>query len=134
MEISLSTKLLIGGAYSALLITIGFGAAWHLKELDEKAALLDAVQHKDTVVTAQQQVTTVAAEAAVVHQVEIRTVTQTIIKKVPIYVTKKDNARCAIGPGFVLLHNAAAGGSLSGLPNAAGESDAGPSSLASPQQ
>ena len=30
---------------------------------------------------------------------------KTIIKKVPVYVTKEDDSKCVIGPGVIKLHN-----------------------------
>lgn len=46
----------------------------------------------------------------------------TIIKRVPVYVTKKDNKHCAINVGFVQLWNAANKGmSISNSPSAGDE-------------
>ena len=53
-------------------------------------------------------------------QIHIRTVTQTIIKEIPIYVKTTD---CPMPGGFRVLHDAAANGQL---PDAAGIADAEP--------
>lgn len=50
------------------------------------------------------------------QEAKIKTVTQTIVKEVPVYVTKQDDARCVINNGFVRLHDGAAKGELPGGP------------------
>lgn len=45
-------------------------------------------------------------------ETKIKTVTQTIVKEVPVYVTQQDDARCIINNGFVRLHDSAAKGEL----------------------
>lgn len=47
-------------------------------------------------------------------EAKIKTVTRTIVKEVPVYVTKQDDARCVINNGFVRLHDSAAKGELPG--------------------
>jgi hypothetical protein len=54
------------------------------------------------------------------RQVEIRTVTRTIVEKVPIYVTVQADRRCDVPAGFVQLHDAAAAGRLPDPADAAG--------------
>lgn len=56
-------------------------------------------------------------------QADIRSTTQTLIREVPVYVTAEDDRRCAVGPGLVQLHDAAAGARLPGPPNAAAGAD-----------
>ena len=63
-------------------------------------------------------------------QVEIRTVTKTLIQKVPVYVTVQADAKCVVPLGFVRLHDAAAAGSLPKVPDTAGQSDDAPSGIA----
>jgi len=60
--------------------------------------------------------------------VEIKTVGETIIEQVPVYITKEDDAKCTINTGFVELHNAAAEGRM---PNPGGPtvSNGGPSGV-----
>jgi len=50
------------------------------------------------------------------QEAKIKTVTQTIVKEVPVYVTKQDDARCVIPNGFVRLHDSATKGELPGGP------------------
>lgn len=58
------------------------------------------------------------------HQ-KITTVTQTIIRKVPVYVTQKTDAAFPLACGWLRLHDAAAGGSdPATVPLPAGKSDA----------
>lgn len=45
-------------------------------------------------------------------EAKIKTVTQTVVKEVPIYVTKRDDAACTLNNGFVRVHDAAAKGEL----------------------
>lgn len=54
------------------------------------------------------------------RRVEIRTVTQTLIKEVPIYVSAKADAECIVPAGFVRLHDQAAAGPEASLPSPAG--------------
>jgi hypothetical protein len=44
------------------------------------------------------------------RKVEIRTVTQTLTKEVPVYVTVESDRACVVPDGFVRLHDAAAHG------------------------
>lgn len=48
----------------------------------------------------------------------IREQGETIVKEIPVYVTREDDARCVIPPDFVRLHNDAASGAV---PRAAGD-------------
>lgn len=72
------------------------------------------------------------AEAALqTARAQVRTVTQTIVKKVPLYVPAQADARCAIPRGFVLLHDAAAAGrALPDVPGAPAGADDGPAGVA----
>lgn len=54
-------------------------------------------------------------------QIEYRTVTKTLVKEVPKYVTVQADAKCVVPAGFVSLHDSAASGSPS-LPVGAGRS------------
>ena len=49
-------------------------------------------------------------------EAKIKTITQTVIKEVPVYVTKHDDSACVINNGFVRVHDAAATGELPGGP------------------
>ena len=43
---------------------------------------------------------------------EVEKVGETIIKEVPVYITKEDDAQCSISPSFVELHDAASANRL----------------------
>jgi hypothetical protein len=81
-------------------------------------------------IAARQAVAGSAVGAAVAaRQAEVRTVTQTLIREVPIYVTAEADARCDVPAGFVRLHDAAAAG-VSAAPNPTGRPADAPSDLA----
>lgn len=61
------------------------------------------------------------------RKAEIRTVTQTLIKEVPVYVTIESDRACVVPDGFVRLHDAAALGAA--VPAAPGGSVAAPSGV-----
>lgn len=42
----------------------------------------------------------------------VQTVTKTLIEKVPVYVTRQDDARCVVNRGAIELYNASASGDL----------------------
>jgi hypothetical protein len=130
----LSTRILISLALLAGAYGAGFGTEWHLRDVDEEAAQVAAIEHKDDVVEKQDGITADAGKKAEEHQVEIRTVYQTVIRKVPVYVTPKDDAACRLPPGFVLLHNSAAAADLSGLSQPTGEPDGRPVTLTAPSR
>jgi hypothetical protein len=56
-------------------------------------------------------ITAEVAKTLQTETVRVRTVTQTILEKVPIYVSAESDARCVVPAGFVSLHDAAALGS-----------------------
>lgn len=58
-------------------------------------------------------------QQAAARKVEIRTITKTLIEKVPVYVTVEADRRVDVPVGFVRLHDQAASG-LPGLPDTAG--------------
>lgn len=53
------------------------------------------------------------------RQAQVRTITKTLIREIPIYVTDKADARCDVPDGLVRLHDAAAAG-VSAAPDPAG--------------
>lgn len=90
--------VLAGRAYTAHCERVGYQRA-----VAEYAAQAKAVDAQREAVSAP----IVAKEAAA--QVQIRTVTKTLIEKVPIYVKADD---CAMPAGFRVLHDAAAVGKI----------------------
>lgn len=61
-----------------------------------------------------------AARSLLAEHVKVVTRTQTLIRKVPVYVSKASDDRCIVPRGFVLLHDAAASGGEAGVSSAAG--------------
>ncbi len=118
-------KLAAMGAVAGMLF--GAGVCAGLRWDAGKVARLEAAQAKAeaaaaraarALTRAQDFVTHVQETAALKTQQQIRTVTRTVVKKVPIYVTPKTDAAFPLPNGFVRLHDAAALGvdpaSLSG--------------------
>lgn len=86
----------------------------------EKAAAV----HTQAVEVAQAQISAAASVHEQAAQTVIRTVTRTIIKDVPTYVTAQDDLRYPLSVGFVRVHDAAAlGVDVSQIPGPAGRSD-----------
>lgn len=107
-------------AIGAALFGTGFVSSWHIRtvmaraDLVEQATATIAQDNKASTITEQ------VGEAAAKKEIEIRTITKTIVQKVPIYVTKKSDAQCVVPRGFVWLHDAAAA-NLPRLPGAPGK-------------
>ncbi len=117
---------LLWGAYHK-----GYQAAHDADLAASQAAILAAVAKAQAQQAAADAITQDVAVKAAEAQVKIVTVTQNLIEKVPVYVTKKSDDRCTIPRGFVRMHDAAASGiDLSGISLAAGESDDDPSGTA----
>ena len=75
-----------------------------------------------------EKITSEVKADVVEKQIEYRTVTKTLIKEVPKYVTVQADAKCVVPAGFVRLHDSAASGSPS-LPVGAGRSLDAPSGI-----
>jgi hypothetical protein len=110
---------------AALMLVVGFGTGWtvHGWKFSASAAATE-IQYRDRIIyreRAQTAVTDRAEAKAVVRETEIRTVTQTLIKEVKVYVPVQADARYALPDGLVRLHDAAALGLP--LPDGAGQSD-----------
>lgn len=86
---------------------------WHRGYL---AAGIDADKAAAVINTGQVKIVEKLRTVYLPQEAKIKTVTQTIIKEVPVYVTKQDDARCVINNGFVRLHDAEAKGELPGGP------------------
>ena len=100
----------------------GFYAAWHWKTLNEDAAASKQVTAVIETTKAQDTVTNNASTKGEEHQVEIRYVYNTIVKKVPVYVSHQADRGCVVNTGAVRVLSAAASG-VPVLPPAAGQSD-----------
>ena len=108
-----------------LLAAIGYGAVWQEHRInvaqqerdDAQAQLRDARAIADSAKITTQVVTQYVDRVRVVREVGT-----TITKEVPVYVTAKADAACAVPVGFVRLHDAAAEGRVP--EPAAGDPDA----------
>ena len=108
----------------AIMAAVIFGTGWvegagHERDRNTRAALAAA---KEAAIrqAARESATNEADKKGVAEGVRIRTVYKTITKEIPIYVSQIADSECVIPVGFVLLHNAAASGSVpesSGQPN-----------------
>lgn len=78
--------------------------------LDDQADKIKAIQLAVAKQAAQDAVSEKAAVEAAQKLQKIVTVTNTIVKKVPVYVTQKTDAAFPLPCGFVRLHDAAATG------------------------
>lgn len=94
---------------------------YHYRALGEQAAIAKAEAQAIEKVKAEDKITHDADLAAAQHQVEIQKVTNTVIRKVPVYITRKAVAACVIPRGFVELHNSSANGNA--IPDATGGVD-----------
>jgi len=89
-------------------------------EAADAAALARAV----VLARAQTQITAQIGARDQVAQARIRTVTQTLIREVPVYVDPKADAACTVPVGFIRLWNSAASGVESVPDSAAGANEA----------
>lgn len=104
-------------AVASLALAVGLAGGWTLRDWKagadaEKAAKAQVREVVRVVEREREQgdVTSAVEARAAETQVQIRTVTQTIIKEVPIYVTAEADARFALPAGLVRVHDAAATG------------------------
>ena len=88
----------------------GFVAGWRVHDWRDGAAEAKAAVHAVQVVQKQAAVAQAVAVRQQAAQDRVRTVTRTLIQKVPVYVTPKADAGCGVPDGFRLLHDAAAAG------------------------
>lgn len=107
-----------------------FGGGW-LRGAAHVQAKWDAKSQRQAVADAaaakRQAEVTVKVVTKYVDRVRVvQGKTKTIIKEVPVYVTKKADADCTINAGFVRLHDAAASAAD---PGAARDADAAPSGV-----
>jgi hypothetical protein len=115
---------------AAAMLAIGFGSGWTVRDWKAgaeaaKAAKAETKQAVRVIYRerAQADVTSAVETKAVEAQVQIRTVTRTIVERIPIYVTPDADDRCVVPVGFVRVHDAAATGNP--LPEPSGEPDGG---------
>ncbi len=124
----------------ALLASISY-AAWWLRESGIKAERahwehkvadaheqrrLDIEQHAKKL---NAQIEQIRAENETL-KTKRQTVTKTLIKEVPVYVSKADDNRCVINAGFVQHHDDAAAGRVSAVSSPASDLAGRPSGIA----
>lgn len=121
---------------AALAFLLGFGGCWKLRDwmAAEAAQKVAQAQTKASEAARVQERRAVAVSDTIgarheVAAANIRTVTRTLIREVPVYVTAEADARCVVPVGFVRLHDAAASGRPASLPDPAGQSHDAPSGL-----
>jgi hypothetical protein len=88
----------------------GFAAGWKVHDWRDGAAQVRAAQAAVKTVQRQAAASQAIAVADQRTQDRVRTVTRTLIEKVPVYVTATTDARFPVPWGFVRLHDAAAVG------------------------
>jgi len=109
----------------------GFAGGWKVHDWRDAAAELAAARSAVAVVQRQAAVSQQVAVASQQAQDHVRTVTRTLIQKVPAYVSPTTDARYPLPWGFVRLHDAAvAGVDLSAAAPGPGGPDDAPSGIA----
>ncbi len=100
------------GVLAAMVGCFGAGVylGHHYGWLQQEAAISSASQAVAETTERQALTTEQVGQAFASQQARTQIVIQTIVKKVPVYVTKQADAHCTIPLGFVRLHDAAAGG------------------------
>ncbi|HUO91856.1 MAG TPA: hypothetical protein VMU22_02995, partial [Rhizomicrobium sp.] len=100
-------------------------------KLAQQKAITRAAETAADVQKRQDAVTLNIALANAGAQERVRTVTRTILERVPIYVSPEADHACVVPNGFVRLFDAAAAGTdPASLPGTAGESDGAASGIA----
>jgi hypothetical protein len=107
-------------------LLIGFAGGWQLRDLIADRAELKQVKREIVYRDRTQVVTREVAAKTQAAEERVRTVTRTIVREVPRYVTREADAHCIVPRGFVRLHDAAA---QSVVPVPAGEPDDAPSGV-----
>jgi hypothetical protein len=113
--------LALAAAVLVLVLTYGAGIEAGVdREVAAQARREEAARKAVAKVEADGKAITADVEQqAEARKAEIRTITKTLIEKVPVYVTVEADRRVDVPVGFVRLHDQAASG-LSGLPDATG--------------
>ena len=109
----------------------GFAAGWRLHDWRDAAASLRQARQAEKTTVRQDAVAQAIAVRAQAAQDRIRTITRTLIEKVPVYVTRNADARFPLPWGFVRLHDAAVlGDDLPATSEGPGQPDDAPSGVA----
>jgi len=109
----------------------GFAAGWRVHDWRDGAAEVHAARTVVKTVQRQSAASQAVAIADQRSQDQIRTVTKTLIQKVPVYVSATTDARYPVPWGYVRLHDAATvGDDLSAAAASPGRPDDSPSDVA----
>jgi len=121
---------------AVIALAVGFGAGYKLRDLQtvkaEVAQVKQQIVYRDRVIYKEREAddaTQRIGEEAAKAQVVIRTVTETLVKEVPVYVTVEADRQCTVPVGFVRLLDAAAAGDGAPVSEPAGQSNDTPSGL-----
>ena len=101
--IALGSIAIVGGSYG-----IGHHAGTTAQEAKMEKAIIEATQKAAAAQKTQDAISLKSAVDAAQHQIEIHTVTQTITKRIPVYVAKTD--ACPVSSNYVRLWNDAVAG------------------------
>lgn len=104
----ITSRLVELGVVAALLVGCWLGLLWygHKKYLAGQQDTIAAINKQTQRVKENSNKITVGVVTKYIEHTEvIHKQGATIIKKVPVYVTRKDNSRCTINTGFVSLWN-----------------------------
>lgn len=118
-------------AIIAGLLLVGFGTRDYFHQRSVQKELRREVAKANDVVKVEQKSDNATQQVAtdVAKSVDrVQTVTRTIIKEVPVYVTREADTRCVITDGFVRLHDAAASATAP-VPYSAGQSPDAPAGI-----
>jgi hypothetical protein len=110
----------LGAAVIALVLTYGAGIEAGVERQVAAQTRREEAARRTAAKTEQgaRAITADVDRQSAARQVEIRTVTKTLIEKVPVYVTVEADRRVDVPVGLVRLHDQAAAG-LPGLPDTA---------------
>lgn len=97
-----------------------FGAGWTVKGWQVDSGQLATAERTIETMDQKAATTTQIGEQSAAAAAQIQTVTRTIIKEVPRYVSRQADAGCRVPDGFVGVHDSAASG-VPPVPPAAGQ-------------
>lgn len=111
------TRYAILAVIAAILMSLSGVAGWKLRDADyqrhlkaDAQAALTASEGARRVEGKNEETATDIGRQVEEAKTEIQIVTRTLIKEIPIHVTREADAHCVVPLGFVRLHDAAATG------------------------
>jgi hypothetical protein len=129
-ELAVAGLILALAAFVVYQRHAGYQEGYQAKTDEDTAAALKAAQQAREAERSGVHIATDLGHSVETKAQEIHVRTETIIQKVPVYVTPETDTRYPLPVGFVRLHDyAALGIDLSGIPASAGESDDKPSAV-----